>query len=68
MFTLEDDRDMIIFCLPDCAFCKAEGKRLEEFDVCPLYKYDEFGDECVPGLCEYYTEDWDGEFIGKEEE
>lgn len=52
--------------LPDCAFCKAERKRLEDFEVCPDRKFDEFGDVCVPGLCENYEEDWADELSGKE--
>ena len=49
--------DITIYCLPDCAKCKAAGKSPEELVECPNHTFDLFGDKCIPELCEEYTED-----------
>lgn len=50
-----------IECLPDCGRCKVSGKNPEQMDMCPIYNFDDFGDLCVPELCdEYSEEDTDG--------
>ena len=46
-----------IFCLPDCARCRITGKSPEDMDSCPIINFDDFGDECVPELCDEYEED-----------
>lgn len=46
-----------IFCLPPCAWCKVAKKDIEDMDTCPLCNFDDFGDICVPSLCDHYTED-----------
>lgn len=46
-----------IHCLPDNAKCARSGRSPEDMDKCPTYNFDDFGEYCVPELCEYYTED-----------
>ena len=45
-----------IYCLPDCAKCTYSSESPEDMDVCPIRNFDDLGLECVPELCEYYTE------------
>ena len=45
-----------IHCLPDCAKCKSSGKSPLEMNACPNYFFDDFGLECVPELCDEYSE------------
>ena len=50
-----------INCLPEDARCTWRGTSPENMDVCPIRNFDDFGLECVPELCDYYTEgDTDG--------
>lgn len=51
------DGVIMIYCLPDNARCKCTGKSPEKMDSCPIYNFDDFGEECVPELCEEYEED-----------
>lgn len=45
--------------LPECAVCKASDDKLNpmDMDYCPLCRFDDEGMECIPDLCEYYTEE-----------
>lgn len=45
-----------IHCLPDGARCKCTGKSPTEMEECPIYNFDDFGEECVPELCAEYEE------------
>ena len=45
-----------IFALPPIALCKYSNKDVEDMDECPIKNFDDFGDICVPELCEFYTE------------
>ena len=45
-----------IFCLPDNACCMQSGKSPKDMSECPIKNFDDFGDECVPELCDCYTE------------
>lgn len=47
-----------IHVLPECAYCMLKGAFLDEFEYCPSCQFDRFGDQCIPALCEYYTEDY----------
>lgn len=47
-----------IHVLPECAYCMLKGAFLDEFEDCPSCQFDRFGDQCIPALCEYYTEDY----------
>lgn len=44
--------------LPDCARCTIAKKNPLFMTSCPCYNFDDFGDICVPELCDHYTEDW----------
>lgn len=46
-----------IYVLPPCAWCKVAKKDIEDMDACPMCNFDDFGDICVPEICEHYTED-----------
>lgn len=46
-----------IICLPDNAVCRKTGKSPEKMDMCPTFNFDDDGDNCVPELCEWYTEE-----------
>lgn len=65
MYTVEDNCEMTPIIVPDCAYCLAESRKLDDFDVCPMHRFFD-GDTCVPGACDYYTEDWDGELQSEE--
>lgn len=45
-----------IYCLPDNARCRCTGKSPEKMDSCPIYNFDDFGDECIPECCGEYEE------------
>jgi hypothetical protein len=48
---------IIIHCLPEDARCVMhKGLSPEDMDSCPIRNFDDFGLECVPELCDYYTE------------
>lgn len=44
--------------LPECGRCRLTGKSPTEMDACPICNFDDYGDECVPELCNEYTEEW----------
>lgn len=44
--------------LPECGRCRLTGKSPKEMDACPICNFDDYGDECVPELCNEYTEEW----------
>ena len=46
-----------IYVLPENAKCIRTGKSPLEMGKCPLCNFDDYGDECVPDVCEYYTEE-----------
>ncbi len=47
-----------IDCLPDNAKCKlANENPLCMLDGCPICNFDFFGWECIPELCDEYTEE-----------
>lgn len=46
-----------IDCLPDNAKCKCTGKSPLEMDSCPICNFDDYGNECVPELCDEYEEE-----------
>ena len=46
-----------IYCLPESALCKCENKKPSEMDTCPARMFDDFGDLCIPELCENYDEE-----------
>ena len=50
-----------IFCLPDNACCTQCGEHPADMFKCPIRNFDYFGDECVPELCDCYTEERDSE-------
>ncbi len=54
--TLKSIDQTELFCLPSCAKCKISGKNPEKMENCPIRKYDDLGDECIPEDCEHYTE------------
>lgn len=43
---------IVIYCLPDGAICLECGTNPVDMDVCPLAG----NDDCVPELCDKYTE------------
>lgn len=45
-----------VFCLPDNARCKISGESPCDMDCCPICNFDDYGDFCVPELCDEYTE------------
>ena len=45
-----------IFCLPDNARCRLSGKSQHETEKCPIRNFDDYGDVCVPELCDEYGE------------
>ena len=45
-----------IYCLPDGAICTLTNEEVMSMDECPCRNFDDFGDICVPELCEHYTE------------
>ena len=45
-----------IFCLPDNARCRLSGKSPHETEKCPIRNFDDYGDVCVPELCDEYGE------------
>ena len=45
-----------IFCLPDDARCKLSWKSPLEMDECPVSSFDNYGDICIPELCDKYEE------------
>ena len=45
-----------IFCLPDNARCRLSGKPPHETEKCPICNFDDYGDVCVPELCDEYGE------------
>lgn len=47
-----------IHCLPENARCKIACMNPEKMHECPICNFDDYGDECVPELCdEYYERD-----------
>lgn len=50
------DGVITIYCLPDNAKCRVSGKSPEYMIKCPIYNFDDYGDECVPELCDEYEE------------
>lgn len=61
--TLKSIDQTELFCLPSCAKCKISGKNPEKMESCPIRKYDDFGDECIPEDCEHYFEAWKGDIL-----
>lgn len=51
------EHGIIIHCLPDNARCKVCNENPEEMTRCPIYNFDDFGEYCVPNLCDEYTEE-----------
>lgn len=45
-----------IFVLPECGVCIETITNPMRMDHCPLCKFDDDGDICVPELCEAYIE------------
>lgn len=45
-----------IMCLPDKARCRLSGKTPHDMDKCPICNFDDYGDICVPELCDEYEE------------
>ena len=52
-----------IYVLPECAYCVLKGAFLDTFEDCPSCQFDRFGDRCIPALCDYYTEDYEGTYL-----
>lgn len=46
-----------IYVLPEGAKCMRTGKSPLKMEKCPLVYFDDYGEECVPDVCEYYTEE-----------
>lgn len=46
-----------IFCLPDSAKCKVTGENLNLMINCPICNFDDYGEICVPDLCDEYSEE-----------
>ena len=46
-----------IYCLPDCAKCSRTGISPIDMDHCPIFQFDNFGDRCIPELCDEYREE-----------
>lgn len=46
-----------IYILPKGAKCRRTGISPLEMEKCPLWYFDDYGDECVPDVCEFYTEE-----------
>lgn len=53
---VQTERGIDIFCLPDNARCKLYNENPLEMGRCPCMKFDDFGDVCIPDLCEEYEE------------
>ncbi len=68
MYTVADNYEHTMILAPDCAYCLAVRRKLDDLDTCPIYKFDRLGLDCVPEACEYYTEDWDGDYQSAEDE
>lgn len=66
MYTVEDNYQRTLIIVPDCAYCLAAEGYLDDFDNCPERQFDD-GDTCVPDACDYYTEDWYGEYQREED-
>ncbi len=41
--------------LEDDAICEAEGLHPEEMVMCPICRFDEYGETCIPELCGFYS-------------
>ena len=54
--TLMDKDGIEIFALPPVAWCKCANNDVEDMNECPIKNFDDFGDICIPELCEFYTE------------
>lgn len=52
---------IIIHCLPENALCDAFGKSPLEIDRCPEYMFDDYGDYCMPEICQKYMGEIDME-------
>lgn len=46
-----------IYCLPDCAKCLESGESPLDMDRCPLCAFDDWGEMCIPDICDRYTEE-----------
>lgn len=46
-----------IYCLPKCGKCRQTGKNPEEMEKCPIFNFDDYGDICVPEVCNHFTFD-----------
>lgn len=68
MNTVVDNYEGTYIIVPDCAYCLEAKKKLVCLDQCPTYEFDDLGDTCIPDLCNYYTEDWAGEYRGEEDD
>lgn len=51
------EHGITIGCLPDNARCKVYNENPEKMNRCPIYNFDDFGEYCVPDLCDMYTEE-----------
>jgi len=45
-----------IISLPLMAICTIANEDIEGMIECPIKNFDDFGNICVPELCEHYTE------------
>lgn len=59
LLIIKDADGAEILVLPDCARCSATGISPQYMDYCPLYRFDDMGDLCVPKLCDEYREEWE---------
>lgn len=55
---IQTDDGIEIQCLPDGARCEIEDKEIVDMDECPMKNFDNYGDICIPNLCEHYRECW----------
>lgn len=55
--TIQTREGIKIYVLPDCAKCRATGKSPTDMEDCPICNFDDYGDICVPELCDEYIEE-----------
>lgn len=53
---IQTKHEVDIYCLPESALCIETFEHPNNMKRCPLHQFDDFGDICVPELCESYDE------------
>ena len=53
---IKTEEGLDVFVLPECARCRLTGENPMDMDCCPISKVDDFGDVCMPEMCDEYQE------------